>query len=241
VKVGQTIGVRRLPTFLDARRGIPLDTDGLPHVFLAHKEAASIKPANPDRTGTMVGFLPGGGLRVNNATLKDMIETAYQVRSFQILGGPAWAGSARYDVTAKSGQLQSHRETRELPVYSLVVNKSGVKPEGLRMTDNRQRGINARAGAMTGEAATMANLALVLARQLGRPVVNDTGLDGNYNFELLWTPDLSPAAPGDQAVADSSGPSLFTALREQLGLRLEAGKGPVEVIVIDRAEKPSED
>ena len=208
----------------------------------------------------MVGFVPGGGLRVSNATLKDLIETAYQVRSFQILGGPAWLGAARYDVTATSGtpsddatvrrevqtlletrfQLQTHRETRELPEYSLMVEKSGVKPEGLRVTDKARRGINARSGAMTGEAAPMANLALVLSRQLGRPVVNNTGLAGNYDFSLQWTPDLSPAAPGDQTVTDSPGPSLFTALREQLGLRLETTKGPVEVIVIDRAERPSE-
>ncbi len=69
-------------------------------------EAASIKPANPHRTGTLVGFVPGGGLRVNNATLKDLIETEYQVRSFQIAGGPAWVGSARFDVTATSSAFR---------------------------------------------------------------------------------------------------------------------------------------
>lgn len=215
-------------------------------------EVASIKPASSDRNGMLVSFVPGGGLRVSNATLKDLIETSYQVRSFQILSGPSWIGVARYDVTATSEapvddsvvrrevqsllkkrfQLQTHRETRELPEYSLVVEKSGIKPEGLRVSENRRRGINARQGAMTGEAAPMASLALVLSRQLERPVVDNTGLQGNYDFMVEWTPDL--------ADSDSPGPSLFTALREQLGLRLEATKGPVEVIVVDGAEKPSE-
>jgi uncharacterized protein (TIGR03435 family) len=215
-------------------------------------EVASIKPANSDRNGMLVNFVPGGGLRVSNATLKDLIETAYQVRSFQILSGPSWIGVARYDVTATSEavaddaavrkevqsllekrfQLRTHRETRELPEYSLVVEKGGIKPEGLRVSENRRRGINSRQGAMTGEAAPMANLAVVLSRQLERPVVDNTGLQGNYDFMVEWTPDL--------AVGDSPGPSLFTALREQLGLRLEATKGPVEVIVVDGAEKPSE-
>lgn len=83
----------------------------------------------------------------------------------------------------------------------------------------------------------MASLAIALSRQLERPVLDNTGLEGNYDFSLHWTLDLSP---GDQALTDSSGPSLFTALREQLGLRIEATRGPVEVIVIDGAERPSE-
>ncbi len=124
-----------------------------------------------------------------------------------------------------------------MPEYSLVVEKGGVKPAGLRMTDSARRGVNSRTGAMTGEAAPMASLAIALSRQLERPVLDNTGLEGNYDFSLHCTLDLSP---GDQALTDSSGPSLFTALREQLGLRIEATRGPVEVIVIDGAERPSE-
>jgi uncharacterized protein (TIGR03435 family) len=237
-----------------------------------------VKPANLDDSGTLVNFVPGGGLRVTNATLKDLIETAYQLRSFQILAGPSWIGVTRYDVTASSGaraedatsatrtipsdqqiqqsndevrkkvqallkdrfQFKAHRETRELPMYSLVVAKNGIKTGSLRAMSNPRKGINARPGAMVGEAAPMAILASRLSSQLGRPVVNNTGLKENYDFDLQWVPDLGPAAQGAQTAADSAGPSIFTALQEQLGLRLEAIKGPVEVIVIDQVEKPSE-
>ena len=72
------------------------------------------------------------------------------------------------------------------------------------------------------------------------PVVNNTGLEGNYDFKLEWTPDPGPPAPGGQPVETSLGPSLFTALQQQLGLRLEATKGPVDMLIIDHVDKPSE-
>jgi uncharacterized protein (TIGR03435 family) len=213
-------------------------------------EVASVKPSKPDSGGTLVVFPPGGGLRESNATLKDLIETAYQVRSSRVLFGPSWASLTRYDVIAPPGdgeprvklrallkerfQLQVHLETGEIPVYSLVIAKNGIRTAGLRATSNAHKGIDARKGRMTGEAATMANLASKLANQVGRPVADDTGLKGNYNFTLDWAPD-------ELGAADSSGPSIFTALQEQLGLRLEGSKGPVQTILIGHAEKPSED
>jgi uncharacterized protein (TIGR03435 family) len=222
-------------------------------------EAASVKPANPDSHGTLVNFVPGGGLRVTNATLKDLIETAYQLRTFQIFAGRSWTGVTRYDVIASSGapsnddvrqkvqallrdrfQLRVHNETRVLPLYSLVVAKNGIRASGLRTTSKPRRGINARRGAMIGEAAPMATLASRLSNELGRAVVNNTRLDGNYDFMLQWTPEPGPAPPDDQTAVDATYPSLFTALREQLGLRLEAARGPVEVIVIDHVEKPGD-
>jgi uncharacterized protein (TIGR03435 family) len=93
---------------------------------------------------------------------------------------------------------------------------------------------------MIGEAAPMATLASRLSNELGRAVVNNTRLDGNYDFMLQWTPEPGPAPPDDQTAVDATYPSLFTALREQLGLRLEAARGPVEVIVIDHVEKPGD-
>ena len=101
-------------------------------------------------------------------------------------------------------------------------------------------------GQLTGQIVNLQFLAQVLSQQLGRAVVNQTGLTGNYNFTLEWTPDPAqgggpPGEPKDNPLpADSSGPSIFTAIQEQLGLRLESQKGPAEVIVIDRVEKPSE-
>jgi uncharacterized protein (TIGR03435 family) len=93
---------------------------------------------------------------------------------------------------------------------------------------------------MLGEAASMKDLADKFSRLLGRPVVNNTDLEGNYDFKLEWTPDPGPSAPDGQPVETSPGPSLFSAIQQQLGLRLEATKGPVDVLVIDRVDRPSE-
>ena len=232
-------------------------------------EVAAIRPANPDsESGTLVNLTPGGGLRAVNATLKDLIETGYQVRSFQILGGPPWTAAAKYDITATAAtdeltrsierqpgnsevrlkvqvllrdrfQLQVHREIRTVPIYSLIVAKNGIKADSLKATSRAAKGINASRGAMLGEAATMANLAAKLSNLLDRPIENSTGLDGRYDFRLQWTPELDPPAANGGVAGDRFGPSIFTALQEQLGLRLESTKGPVEVLIIDQAERPS--
>lgn len=86
----------------------------------------------------------------------------------------------------------------------------------------------------------MTQLAYKLSRLFERPVVNNTGLEGNYDFKLQWTPDPPPSAPDGQPVDTSVGPSIFSALQEQLGLRLEATKGPVDVLIIDHVDQPSE-
>ncbi len=230
-------------------------------------EVASVKPSNPNSTnGTLVTITSGGRLHAVNATLKDLIETAYDVRSFQIEGGPKWANAAKYDIDATPGssargaavspgwtnvrlevqtllkdrfQLQLHRETKTSPIYSLVIAKGGIKSSVLSATQSPQKGITAGQGTMLGDAASMAQLAYKLSRLLQRPVVNNTGLEGNYNFKLEWTPDLGPSAPDGQTADTAGGPSIFTALQEQLGLRLEAKKGAVDVLVIDRADRPS--
>jgi bla regulator protein blaR1 len=230
-------------------------------------DVASVKPSNPNSaSGTVVNVTSGGRLHVVNATLKDLIETAYDVRSFQIEGGPKWADSTKFDVEATPGaplegtaipkdwtsvrfevqallkdrfQLQLHRETKTAPVYSLTIAKGGVKSGVLSATQNQQRGINAGQGKMLGEAASMTQLAYKLSRLLQRPVVNNTGLNGNYDFKLEWTPDLNPSSPDGQSEDTSVGGSIFSAIREQLGLRLESTKGPVDVLVIDQVDRPS--
>jgi uncharacterized protein (TIGR03435 family) len=231
-------------------------------------DAVSVKAADPDsRHGTVVEVTPGGTLHVVNATLKDLIETAYDVRSFQIEGGPKWADAAKYDVNATPGsrpqgvaappgwtnvrfkvqallkdrfELQLHRETRIGSIYSLSIAKGGVKSSVLSVTQSPHRGINAGPATMLAEAASMKDLAYKLSRLLGRPVVNNTGLDGNYDFRLEWTPDAGAPAPDRQPVEASIGPSLFSAIQQQLGLRLEATKGPVDFLVIDRVDRPTE-
>jgi uncharacterized protein (TIGR03435 family) len=131
-------------------------------------------------------------------------------------------------------------ETHELPVYALVVAKNGPKltpaadPKAMNMTANR--------GKMEGKAVYLKTLTDSLSGLLGRHVTNETGLDGPYDFKLEWTPDapVQPPQPGEPAELADAGTSIFTALTEQLGLKLESKKGPVPVFVIERITKPTE-
>jgi bla regulator protein blaR1 len=221
-------------------------------------DVASIKPSAEIR-GTFTRYLPGGGLQVSGATLKFLISMSYGVRDFQIVGAPAWADSDRFDIEARMDtppgdesrnttkrlatllidrfQLVYHRETREQPVYALVIAKGG--PKFQESTETRG-GIGSGNASITGHGVGIGLLALNLSNLLGRRVVDKTGLTAKYDFELKWAPD--PAQPDAGAFGgppDPNGPSLFTALPEQLGLRLESERGPVEMLLIDRAEKPS--
>jgi bla regulator protein blaR1 len=148
-------------------------------------------------------------------------------------------------------KLQFHRETKELPTYVLMVAKGGPKfhesavvqeadkPKGARITMNGR-------GRVSLEGATVAAFANYLGQVLGRSVIDKTELSGNYDLRLEWTPDETTAGmmrgPGGDgpAPSDSAAVSIFTALQEQLGLKLESAKGPVELLVIERAEKASE-
>jgi uncharacterized protein (TIGR03435 family) len=132
-------------------------------------------------------------------------------------------------------QLKIHRETKEMPVYILTVAKGGSKLQTLpddgkpggglssRRTDDGKREVD-------GRKLTAAGLARFLSGQIGRTIVDQSGLTGKYDFKLTWAPDMG----------DTTGPSLFTALQDQLGLRLDSSKAPVEVVVVDSAQKPSE-
>jgi uncharacterized protein (TIGR03435 family) len=160
-----------------------------------------------------------------------------------------------------------HRESRDLPIYSLVIAKNGPKlqeakpvatpPADAPPADFGGRGsrggrggrggagimIRGRGGPLVGQSIPIANLVEVLSMMMGRTVVDKTGLTGKYDFTLQWTPDDAQAPssfpPGAGQPPDPAGASLFTAIQEQLGLKLEAGKGPVEIIVIDHVERPS--
>ena len=146
-------------------------------------------------------------------------------------------------------QLTLHHETKEQPVYALVIGKNGSK---LQESQSKQEGRHMMMGRgeLNGEGVPLDMLVSNLSRQVGRPVIDRTGLKGNYDFKLQWTPDPGqsggpmggPPPPGVEAPPppDPNGPSIFTAVQEQLGLRLESQKGPVDLIVIDRVEKPSE-
>ncbi len=225
-------------------------------------EAASIKPNNSGETFISVRLVPGGSVRAVNATLESVITTAWQIPDFELADVPGWAKSERWDIEAKGsgdtpppetlGKLKSlltdrfhlrvHTETREMPVYALLVAKGGAKlppaheecfspTAGIPPPSPLARpcgGFNRGANQLLGAADTTANLAQVLAKTLGRSVIDKTGLTSTFDVTLRWTPDeLLPT--GD----------IFTALQEQLGLRLESQKGPVSVLVIDSAERPT--
>jgi uncharacterized protein (TIGR03435 family) len=183
-----------------------------------------------------------------------LISRAFGVAEFQIERGPGWIDTEKYDISARADtplemsreelrpclqalleerfRLKFHRETKQGSVYSLLVGKNGPK-----LTEHSGAGTSAISSSsgsgkadITGTKVTMARLSEYLSGQAGRPVIDNTGLSGEYDFRVEWATD--------EAIG-SSGPSIFTALQEQLGLKLDATKGPIEMIVIDGAEKAS--
>jgi uncharacterized protein (TIGR03435 family) len=258
-------------------------------------EVASIKPSQSADFGRRIMMLPGR-FTATGVTTKFLVAFGYNVKEFQISGGPSWINLERYDIDAKEEdsleeklrslppdqrgeqlrlrvqslladrfKLSVTHESKELPVYALVVAKNGPKLQEAKPGDTYSNGIKGPdgrvhsgmglmrmgGGEMTGQGIPMANLVMMLSQQLGRTVLDQTGMKGNYNVELKWTPDQSQPAmpmgpdsakpPADNApLPDSSGPSIFTAIQEQLGLKLESTKGPVEILAIDHVERPSE-
>ena len=260
-------------------------------------EVATIKPSDPAERGATIQNTVGGRFVARGVPLRPLMTYAYSVRNFQILGGPAWIGSDRWDIEAKAEegsiatptgrpdptgadamairlqslledrfQLRVHRETRELPIYELTIAKSGLKmkladdqtpfqlpPRGTATPPPPRGGGISRyqlrlgRGNIQGSAVEMASFVQALSQQVGRTIVDKTGLKGLFDFNIQWTPDMPPAggpagipSPDTAPPNDANGPSIFTALQEQLGLRLESAKGPVEVLVIDSVQKPSE-
>lgn len=231
-------------------------------------EVATIKPAPPDEPGKLFGF-NGSRVRTINTTLLDLITFAYGVQQKQVLGGPEWMSTIKWDVDGQpdiSGapnrdqlrgmfqklladrfQLMFHRDKKELSAYLLTVSRTGSKmkvntgdPKGLPSLFFRGLGV------LTVTNATMEDLAgLMQTAVLDRPVVDQTGLPGKYDFLLKWTPDESQfggmgvKVPPPSEAADAP-PPLLMALPEQTGLKLDSGKAQVAVLVLDKVEKPSD-
>jgi uncharacterized protein (TIGR03435 family) len=208
--------------------------------------------------------------RTGNLSIRELIQFAYNVPKSQILGGPDWLDAAMYDIDAKSspevdaqlkampaddaGQqkrlmtrallkerfsITAHEETRQLPLYNLVLAKGGAK---FKPSDHAGTTIEAGRSRLhvQGSDDTMGLLTRQLAQSLGRVVLNETGLTGRYDLTLRWTPDDAPPPLLNGEPDPNAPPGIFTAIQEQLGLKLESGKGPVPVLVIDRIEHPSE-
>ena len=217
-----------------------------------HFEVASIRL---NRTGgsSAADFLPGGRFRGRNLSVRNMIQMATMVEDNQMIGVPAWTDTETYDIdgeTVSTGPVTQerksdvmmallqerfsfkvHRDTKEGPVYRLEVAKNGPRL-AVHGTSDRLMSTNASGSIITMKAAkiSMPSLAISLRRQLGRTVEDHTHLEGEFDFELVWDRDET---------ANSTAPTLFTALQEQLGLRLSAATGKIPTVVIDHIERPS--
>lgn len=250
-------------------------------------EVASVKPSSEQRFMT-VHPLPGGRLTAT-APLRLLIQNAYGLQAFQIIGGPRWIDLDRYEIEAKAEgnanraevfqmlqtllkdrfQLKTHSETRELPVYLLVAAKNGPKlsppkdggcvatnPDGPPPPPRTgfpcgRAGIMVEPGGarIAGAKVLMPEFTRILSIVMGRSVIDKTGVSTQFDAQVDFAPDattaglpvpINPGGPGGASPpAEPASPSIFSAIQEQLGLKLESGKGPVEVLVIDHVERPS--
>jgi bla regulator protein blaR1 len=241
-------------------------------------EVATIKASKPDPERSMLMFTEDG-ISVAGFQLDKLMREAFNTEDDHIIGEPSWVKSSKFDIEAKVAPedapklkgmpfaqrkamllellvdrfgLKYHHETRELPLYELVVAKGGLKMQLAKAQDpenTRHMMMFGGPGKIESTAMKVTALTHTLSGQLGRTVVDKTGLTGEYDFTLTWTPDEpqpgmsqsndGPPAANPDAGNNPTGPSLFTALEEQLGLKLESSKGPEEVIVIDHIEQPS--
>jgi len=253
-------------------------------------EAASVKEHVAPGDGSFVGRRPGGRFAAENASLREIIEYAYQLQGFQLVGSLAPA-DARWDITATLGAttaqagpdaivtavralladrfaLATHRETRTMQVYALrlaradgapgpALKRSALDCQALMAAaqnsggppppEARACGFRGRIGSLQSNGMPLSELGIALAGRVGRAIVDQTGLTGTWDLTLTYAPEsaqipagtLSPDAPPPAGNPDA--PSLFTALQEQLGLRLVSTTAPVEVLVIDRVSRPTPD
>lgn len=219
-------------------------------------EVASIKLNTSGDPLSGTHDLPGGRVTMTNLPLRDVIRSAYGANDLEVIGGPSWLDTERWDIVAAAAPglqdaswqpmmksllaerfgLQAHTEQREQPIFRLVfvgndqrlgpkIHTTGCKPDNLDCASTSRRTNGIVSGTITAVASTMPHLAETLSRYAERRVFDGTGLDARYDFELEWSQDVS----------------IFTALQEQLGLKLESARAPVDVLVIDHVEKPTPD
>jgi uncharacterized protein (TIGR03435 family) len=232
-------------------------------------EVASLKPSEGQGPGGGIRPAPGGQrYQATNCPIRLMIQVAYRVKAEQIVGAPGWLGTDRFDLEAKAEkpstadelhvmlmnmlvdrlQLKFHHEKKDMRMYALTVDKSGPKltpHEAANAGDPwidqvQEKFLHMK---MKATSAPMDYLAFRLSQILDLPVVDLTNLHGGYDFNLEYTRELPLGFPEGGKIngedPDTSGPTVFAAVKQQLGLDLKAQKGPVEVIVIDHAEKPT--
>jgi uncharacterized protein (TIGR03435 family) len=221
-------------------------------------EIATLKrspPPESDRININLGNVRNGMLTFANASLSDCLKFAYELASDSQLAGPDWIKSkdVRFDIVAQAPpdmpreqmllRLQSllaerlklavHHEQREQPYLALTIAKNGLKLHEVESTRAGSTGMS-MLGHIAGTQMPMRTLALLISRFERQTVLDQTGLSGIYEVRLEWTPDLN-RPPGDAGAPP--GPSIFTAVQDQLGLKLEPRKGPVDVLVVEHAEQ----
>jgi uncharacterized protein (TIGR03435 family) len=230
-------------------------------------EVASIRPAVYGSHPRSIQYSAGGRFTASNVPLGALIQEAYAIRGFQLSGGPDWVNSDQFDIVAKADgdaskaqvrvmlqtlladrfQLELRRESKEVNVYTLTVGKMGPKLKEVKLDeDNAARGMRfGGIGRIAGVMASMPQFVVMLSdirlngsAILDRPVLDRTGLAGVYDFKLEWSGEEQSA---DRTTSTNpAGPSIFTAVQEQLGLKLESTKAAVEFFVIEQAGKPTE-
>ena len=227
-------------------------------------EVATIKPSPPDARGRGLG-VQGQQLRAVNYSMLDVITFAYDLHPRQVSGGPAWMSTDRFEIVLKPDtpgqpnaqqvrrlmqkvldrfQLKFHIEKREQSAYVITLLPNAKhKLTQSASTQNLPEMRFTRPGLLPAGNATMDQLAQALQRSvLDRPVINQTKIEGRYDFTLDWTPDEFQFAQVAQPpqIQDTGKPNIYQAFQEQLGLKLESTKAQADIFVIDKAEKPSE-
>lgn len=246
----------RLPAIL---LGVTLATVGASaQNVLPAFEVASIKRNDTGSQNSNSARVAGDRYRAENVSLVSLLRAAYAVQEFQIAGQPNWAGVDRFDIDAKMEaganprdwplmvqqllaerfKLVVHRESRQGFIYTLVVGSSGARltPAEPSKRSNPGGDFSASPTQIIGSSVTMAEFAARLSRSIGVTVIDGTGLIGAFDLTLRW-----PAEDQFVGRGASASPTIFTAIQEQLGLRLQSGRGPVAMLVVDRAEKPASD
>ncbi len=220
-------------------------------------EVATVKMGGPEVNGLIninTGKILNGIVTLANASLSDCLKFAYSLTADAQLAGPEWMWDkrVRFEVTGKATpgasddqlrlmlqtllkerfQLALHTEQREIPHYDLVIGKNGPKLKESTVGEDAARGA-ARLDGITSNRMDMNKFAMLMSRMARLPVLDRTGLKGYYEIKVQWAPE-DPTGKIDE---NAAGPSIFTAVQEQLGLKLESKKGAVEVLVVDHAEK----
>jgi len=228
-------------------------------------DVASVKPNTSGDPGLRLDVQPGGRFVASNIPLKQFIRAAYTLQLYQIVNAPAWVDAERFDITAVADRditvttgwtpgsfapvqlmmqslladrfrMTAHNETRQSLVYSLVTDKANrdaaTKLRAAAPDCASNCGMRVAAGSLTARKVPLRQVAELLSQLTGRLVTDDTGLAGDFDLDLQWNPD-------SQVATDS--PSIFTAVQEQLGLRLESRRSPLTVLVIDSIARPTPD